>query len=105
MYAIIRTGGKQFRAEKGAVLRVPLMEASAGDSIEISDVLQVTSEEKSTLGKPLIPKAKVSATVLRHGKEPKILVYTYKRRKGYEKRKGHRQDFTEIRINDIQVGA
>lgn len=105
MYAILRTGGWQFRVEPGAVLRVPLMNAAVGADIEFGEVLQVADGGASKVGQPLVAGAKVKATVLRHGKEPKILVYKFKRRKGYEKRRGHRQDFTEIKITGIEAGA
>ncbi|MCX7718878.1 MAG: 50S ribosomal protein L21 [Candidatus Sumerlaeaceae bacterium] len=105
MYAILRTGGRQFRVEPGAVLRVPLMKAAVGADIEFDEVLQVADGGASKIGQPVVAGAKVKATVLRHGKEPKILVYKFKRRKGYEKRRGHRQDFTEIKITGIEAGA
>jgi large subunit ribosomal protein L21 len=102
MYAIMRSGNQQFRVEKGDVVRVPLMDAEVGSQVEITDVLQVAADDKVTVGKPTVAGAKVRATVLRHAKDKKILVFTYKRRKGYEKRKGHRQDFTEVRIEGIE---
>ncbi|MCX7019104.1 MAG: 50S ribosomal protein L21 [bacterium] len=101
MKAIVRTGGKQFRVEKGDVLRVPLMEAEPGSEVELTEVLQVSAEDGCQTGQPVLANASVKAKVLRHGRGNKILVYTFKRRKGFEKRSGHRQDFTEIQIGDI----
>jgi large subunit ribosomal protein L21 len=101
MYAIMRSGNQQYRVEKGDVIRVALLQAEVGSEVEITDVLQVSADEKVTVGTPTVAGAKVRAKVLRHAKDKKILVYTYKRRKGYEKRKGHRQDYTEVRIEGI----
>jgi large subunit ribosomal protein L21 len=103
MHAIIRSGGKQFRVGKGDVIRVPLVTAEPGSDIEITDVLLVSDEDKQQVGTPLVPKARVRGKVLRHGKTAKTLVYTYKRRKGFEKRRGHRQDYSEVRIDEIIV--
>lgn len=102
MYAIFRAGGRQFRVNNGDVVRMPLMDAEVGSEVEMNDVLQLSGDDGAKLGTPLVAGAKVTAKVLRHGKEKKILVYTFKRRKGYEKRRGHRQDFTEIRIEKIE---
>lgn len=103
MHAVIRAGGKQFRVAKGDVVRLPLMDGEVGSSVEIADVLQVSSGEAPVIGTPTVANAKVQVKVLRHGKEKKILVYKFKRRKGYEKRQGHRQDFTEVQVEDIVV--
>jgi large subunit ribosomal protein L21 len=105
MHAVIRSGGKQYRVAKGDVIRLPFLEGEPGNEVEIGDVLQVTGdgENQLSLGAPTVANAKVKAKIIRHGKDKKILVYTFKRRKGYEKRKGHRQDFTEVRIEDISL--
>lgn len=103
MHAVIRAGGKQFRVKKGDVIRMPLMADAVGSNVEFADVLQVSSDDVRHLGTPIVPNAKVQAKVLRHARDRKIVVFTYKRRKGYEKRRGHRQDFTEVRIEDIQI--
>ena len=105
MHAVIRSGGKQYRVAKGDVVRLPLLEGEPGNEIEIADVLQVSGdgENEIKVGAPTVENAKVKAKIIRHGKDSKILVFTYKRRKGYEKRKGHRQDFTEVRIEDISL--
>ena len=105
MYAVIRSGGKQYRVTSGDVIRVALIEGNAGDDIEIGDVLHVADGDKQIMGSPTVKNAKVIATIVRHARDKKIEVYTYKRRKGYEKRRGHRQDFTEVKIGEIVAGA
>jgi len=95
-FAIIRTGGKQFRVEKGAKVRVPSLKSEVGASVDL-DVL-ATAEK---VGAPLIEDAKVTATIVDHGREPKIVVFKKKRRKHYKRTKGHRQAFTTIKIDSI----
>lgn len=104
MHAVIRSGGKQYRVAKGDVVRLPHHEGEVGQNVEFGDILQVSGEDnKVHVGAPTVANAKVTGKVLRQGRGQKILVYTYKRRKGYEKQKGHRQDFTEIKIEDITL--
>ena len=103
MYAIIRTGGKQYPVKEGDVLRIEKLPVEPGAKINIEDVLFYRDDEKVLVGKPVVENARLEATVLRHGKERKIRVFTYKRRKRYERRKGHRQQFTEIKIDKISV--
>lgn len=79
------------------------MDGEVGGSVEFGDVLMVSDNEKQQVGAPVVAGAKVRGTVVRHGRDRKILVYTYKRRKGYEKRRGHRQSYTEVRIEGIEV--
>jgi large subunit ribosomal protein L21 len=105
MYAIIKSGGKQFRVTKGDVIRVPLITGEVGSEVEIAEVLHVSDSGKQLVGSPLVSSASVKGRILNHGKDSKILVFTYKRRKGFEKRRGHRQGFTELQIEDIQVRA
>ena len=95
-YAIVRTGGKQFRVEKGAKVRVPSLKSEVGKSVEL-DIL-ATAEK---VGAPIVDGAKVSATVVDHGREPKIVVFKKKRRKQYKRTKGHRQGYTTIKIDSI----
>ena len=99
-YAIIRTGGKQFRVEKGAKLRVPSRKDEVGASIEL-DVLVTADGENTRVGSPSLDGAKVTATVIDHGREPKIVVFKKKRRKHYKRTKGHRQGYTTIKIDSI----
>src|SRR5439155_24395580 len=95
-FAIIRTGGKQFRVEKGAKVRVPSLEGEVGSSLEL-DVL-ATAEK---IGAPIVDGAKVTATVVDHGRDAKIVVFKKKRRKHYKRTKGHRQGFTTLKIDSI----
>lgn len=103
-YAIIRTGGKQYRAEPGKTLRIPSLEASEGDEITFDEVLLGSDGSKIFAGAPLLDGAKVTAEVVKHGKGDKIVVFKFKRRKNYARKQGHRQGFTEVRINDITLG-
>ena len=104
MYAIIRAGGKQFRAEKGKTLRLPLMSAEAGAKVTFDEVLLSSDGTKITAGAPLVKGAKVVGEVVGAGKEPKIYVFKFKRRKNYRRKTGHRQGYTEVRITDLQLG-
>jgi len=104
MYAIIRALGKQFRAEKGKTLRVPLMHKAAGEKVTFDEVLLASDGTTVTAGAPLVAGARVEAEVIGDGKEPKIHVFKFKRRKNYRRKTGHRQKFTEVRITDVKVG-
>jgi large subunit ribosomal protein L21 len=99
-YAIIRSGGKQFRVEKGATVRVPLMDKKAGDTLEL-DTLIVGGENETKVGAPLVDGTAVSATVVDHGRGEKIIVFKKKRRKQYKRTQGHRQDYTTLKIDSI----
>ena len=101
MYAVFRTGGKQFRAEPGRRLLVPVLAAEPGDTITFEDVLVAGDGDKVSIGVPLVGGASVTAEVLRHGRDKKVIIFKRKRRKGYRKKQGHRQGFTEIRVNDV----
>ena len=100
MYAVIRTGGKQYRVAPGDVVKIEKATADENGTVEFSDVLAV-SGDAGTVAKP--ESAKVIATVLGEGRGDKILVFHYKRKKQYKKLQGHRQAFTQVRINEIQV--
>lgn len=104
MYAIFRALGKQFRAEKGKTLRLPLMQAQPGEKITFSEVLLSSDGETIRAGTPLVPGAAVEAEVVGDGKEPKIYVFKFKRRKNYRRKTGHRQRFTEVRVTDLKLG-
>jgi large subunit ribosomal protein L21 len=104
MYAIIRAGGKQFRAEPGKFIRIPSIDAEAGDSITFDEVLLGASDSEVKVGLPLVDGAQVTAEVVRHGKGEKITIFKHKRRKNYRRKQGHRQKFTEVRINEVQLG-
>jgi large subunit ribosomal protein L21 len=104
MYAIIRAGGKQFRAEKGKTLRLPLMTAEAGSKVTFDEVLLSSDGQTVKAGAPLVMGARVVGEVVGAGKEPKIYVFKFKRRKNYRRKTGHRQGYTEVRITDLQLG-
>ena len=102
IYAIIRTGGKQFRVSPGDVVRVPsLAGKNTGDSVEFAEVLVSDGGAGLQIGTPVLDGAVVTATVVRNGRAPKIIVYKYKRRKQYKKTHGHRQGFTEVKIESV----
>ena len=103
MYAVFRTGGKQFRAEPGKKIRVPSLEVEPGESITFGDVLLASDGTEVQVGSPVLDGAKVMAEVLRHGRDRKIIVFKRKRRKNYRRKQGHRQGFTEIRVDEILV--
>ena len=103
MYAVIETGGKQYPVKEGDVLRIEKMDAEPGTAISMVRVLFYRDDQKTLIGKPVLENVKLQATILRHGKEKKIKVFTFKRRKRYERRKGHRQQFTEIKVDKIAV--
>jgi large subunit ribosomal protein L21 len=104
MYAVFQTGGKQFRAEPGVRLRIPSLDIEPGDSITFDHVLLAgDGEEKVLVGTPTVDGASVKAEVIRHGRADKIIVFKRKRRKGYRKKQGHRQNFTEIRIEEVAL--
>ena len=104
MYAIFRALGKQFRAEKGKTIRLPLMDAAAGAKVTFDEVLLSSDGETIRAGTPLVAGAKVVAEVVGVGQEPKIYVFKFKRRKNYRRKTGHRQKFTEVRITDLTLG-
>jgi large subunit ribosomal protein L21 len=101
MFAIIETGGKQYRAEPGAKLRVEKLEAEAGQTVEF-DALMLGGE-KTVVGNPTVPGAKVVAEVVGHGKGKKILVMKFKAKVQYRRKRGHRQPYTEIVVKEIRA--
>lgn len=103
MYAIIKTGGKQYKVTEGEKLRVEKLPVDLNTDIEISEVLLVSKDGDVTVGKPFVDGAKVVATVVEHGKEKKVVSFKYKPKKGFHKKKGHRQPFTQIEIKSIQA--
>ena len=103
-YAIIRTGGKQFRVEPGQTIRIPSLLGDAGSSVEFNDVLLGSDGNNVRTGVPTLSGAKVTGEIVKHGRGDKIIVFKFKRRKNYARKIGHRQDFTEVRINDISLG-
>ena len=104
MYAIIRTGGKQFRAEPGQTIKVPSLKAEVGDSITFDEVLVAQTDDSVKVGTPVVDGATVTGEVVEHGKGKKVIVFKWKRRKNYRRKQGHRQKFTAVRIDEIQAG-
>ena len=103
-YAIIRTGGKQFRVEPGRTYKLPTLAGDTGERIEFTDVLLGSGDSGVRSGTPTLAGAKVTAEIVRHGRGDKVIVFKMKRRKNYARKRGHRQGFTEVRINDITLG-
>lgn len=103
-YAIIRTGGKQYRAEPGKTLRIATLLGEAGSEVEFNEVLLGSDGETTRTGVPTLAGARVTAEIVKHGKGDKIVVFKFKRRKNYARKQGHRQKFTEVRIKDIVLG-
>ena len=103
MYAVIKTGGKQHKVAEGEILKVEKLKASKGEPIDITDVLLIEKDGEVTLGSPFIEGAKVTAKILRHGKEDKVTIIKMKRRKDYRKKQGHRQNYSEIQIEQISA--
>ena len=99
--AIIRTGGKQYRVEPGSVIRVEKLEAEVDSALELPEVLLLGRGKEAKIGTPLVQGAKVKAKVQAHGRGPKLIVYKYKRRKNYRRKQGHRQAYTELRVEEI----
>jgi large subunit ribosomal protein L21 len=104
MYAIFRTGGKQFRAEEGATIRIPSIAAEPGDSVTFDEVLLGASDGDYKVGAPLVGGAAVTAEVVKHGRGEKIIIFKHKRRKNYRRKLGHRQGYTEVRVSGINLG-
>ena len=103
-YAIIRTGGKQFRVEPGQTIRIPSLVGEAGGSVEFNEVLLGSDGNDVRTGVPTLSGAKVTGSIVKHGRGEKIVVFKFKRRKNYARKLGHRQGFTEVKINDITLG-
>ena len=103
MYAIIRSGGKQYRAEVGATIDVDRLPSEVGESLDIDDVLLVVDGEQRAIGKPRVAGASVSATVVDQFRGKKIIVYKYRQRTNYRRKQGHRQYYTRLRIDDISL--
>jgi large subunit ribosomal protein L21 len=101
MFAIIQTGGKQYRIQKGDVIDVELIDGSAGETIEFKDVLCANDGSKVSVGTPILEKALVKGEVLEIAPGPKVIAYKYKKRKNYHRKVGHRQKYTRVKITEI----
>jgi large subunit ribosomal protein L21 len=103
VYAIIRTGGKQYRVAEGETIYVELLDAPLGEKVTLGEVLLVGGEDGARLGSPLLGNASVGATVVEQGRDHKVRVFKYKKRKHYRRTRGHRQSYTALRIDSIQA--
>ena len=101
MYAVIQTGGKQYKVAPGDMLKVEKLEAKQGDTIEINEVIMVSDGDKMSVGKPTVANAKVTAEVMGVAKGEKLLIFKHRRRKGFRKTNGHRQHYTTLKVKDI----
>lgn len=103
MYAVIKTGGKQYKVAPGDMVKVEKLDAKKGDTVEIKDVFMVADGDKVTVGKPTVANAMVTAEVLGDGRGEKLLIFKHRRRKGFRKTIGHRQDFTTLKVKEIKA--
>jgi large subunit ribosomal protein L21 len=103
MYAVIKTGGKQYRVTEGQTLRVEKLENEVGTDIDLPEVLMIADGENIKVGAPTVDGSKVTATILNHGREKKVYILKFRRRKHHMKRQGHRQSYTEIEIKGISA--
>ena len=104
MYAVFQTGGKQFRAEPGTRIRIPSLSAEPGDVVTFDQVLLAgDGADQVVVGSPTVDGASVKAEVIRHGRAKKLIVFKRKRRKNYRRKQGHRQGFTEIRVDEVAL--
>jgi large subunit ribosomal protein L21 len=104
MYAVIKSGGKQYRVASGEKLRVELLSAEVGAAVSFDEVVLVGEGDNLKVGAPLVSGAKVKATVLAHGRGDKVKIFKLRRRKHFQKTQGHRQSYTEVRVDDIVQG-
>jgi large subunit ribosomal protein L21 len=103
MYAVFQLSGYQFSVEEGTVIKVPFQSAEKGSKIDITDILLVKNNDSAMIGSPCVDGAKIEAEVLDNGRSDKVRIYKYKRRTKYRRRQGHRQQYSEIKINKIVV--
>ena len=105
MYAIVNISGKQYKATQGAKLRIPRQSGESGAKLSFEEILLINKGERTQIGEPNVVGAKITATILNHGRERKILIYKKKRRKGYQRKNGHRQWYTDIEVQNIHLSA
>ena len=104
MYAVLKTGGKEYRVSKGDLLRVEKLEGKVGDRVELKDVLMVSKEGEIQVGTPHLTHVVIKSEIVQEGKGKKVLTYKMKRRKNYRRFKGHRQTYTYLKVNEIALG-
>lgn len=102
MYALIKTGGKQYRVAEGDLLRVGKIKGGVGDTVQFDEVLMIANDKRVEIGRPVLKDSKVVGEIVEQGKGGKIIVFKSKRRKGYRKKQGHRQQYTALRIKEIK---
>jgi len=105
MYAIVNISGKQYKATQGAKLRIPRQSGESGAKLSFEEILLINKGDRTQIGEPNVVGAKITATILNHGRERKILIYKKKRRKGYQRKNGHRQWYTDVEVQKIQLSA
>jgi large subunit ribosomal protein L21 len=105
MYAVLKTGGKEYRVSKGDLIRVEKLEGNVGDQVTLKDVLMVSQEGDVQVGTPLLTHAVVTGEIVQHAKGKKVLIFKMKRRKNYRRLRGHRQTYTYIKVNDISLAV
>ena len=103
MYAVIKTGGKQYRVSEGSTLKVEKIDAAEGENVDLDKVLIIANGDDVTVGRPYVEGGKVTATVKSHGRGPKVRIIKFRRRKHHLKRQGHRQSFTELVVTGINT--
>jgi large subunit ribosomal protein L21 len=101
MYAVIKTGGKQYKVAPGDIVRVESLDAKKGDTVELKDVFMIADGDKVSVGKPSLASAKVTAEVVEQDRGEKLLIFKHRRRKGYRNTNGHRQNYTAIKVKEI----
>ncbi len=102
MYAVVRTGGKQMKVAPGDAVRVEKLDGAVGDRVEMTEVLLVAGDGEPRVGQPLVAGVKVVGTITAQGRGPKITIFKMKRRKGYRRKSGHRQAYTEVHVDAIE---
>jgi len=103
MYAVVETGGKQYKVTEGATIDVERLSFELGETVELDRVMMVSDGESVRIGKPILDDTAVSATVVEHGRAPKVVVFKYRPKQRYRNKRGHRQEYTRLRIDEIKA--